>query len=74
MESSLDLATRLIVEAELKSLYSWSLQEFRADGQKAVGGAFIPWPWSLYYRATDFHRTALSLRTIPSLTSSSATS
>ena len=55
MQSSLDLTTRLSVETEYKSLYEWSLQEFRADGEK-VGGPVIPWPWSLFFRATDFRR------------------
>jgi len=39
-------------DREHKSLYEWSLQEFDADGNK-VGRDWIPWQWTLYFKAQD---------------------
>ncbi len=55
MDSSLDLVTRLSVESEYKSLYRWSLKEFKPGGEE-VTGPLIPWDWTLYFRARDFRR------------------
>lgn len=55
METSLELTTRVSVDSEHKSLYSWFLQEFRPDGEKE-GSALIPWEWSLYFRAKSLKR------------------
>ena len=37
MASSLDLVTRLSIESEYKSLYTWSLKEFKPEGEEASG-------------------------------------
>lgn len=39
-------------DREHKNLYDWSLQEFDQDGNK-VGRDWIPWEWTLYFKATD---------------------
>lgn len=39
-------------DREHKNLYDWSLQELDQDGNK-VGRDWIPWEWTLYFRATN---------------------
>lgn len=36
MKDSLELTTRLSTDSEFKSLYSWFLQEYDADGAKVA--------------------------------------
>jgi hypothetical protein len=42
----------LSTESEYKSLYSWSLQEVDAEGNK-IDRDQIPWEWTLYFTATE---------------------
>lgn len=39
-------------DREHENLYQWSLKELDADGQ-TVGRDWIPWEWSLYFKAKD---------------------
>jgi len=48
----LEREIRLSEESQYKNLYSWSLQEFDADGSK-VGSDQVPWDWSLYFTASE---------------------
>lgn len=51
MHDKMELSTRL-VKSEHKNLYPWSIQEFDDNGS-AVSGDYVPWHWTLYFRATD---------------------
>ena len=52
MEYHFDSEIRLLEETELKSLYTWFLQEFSKEG-KALSSKLIPWEWSLSFLATE---------------------
>lgn len=52
MEYHIDRRVILSTESEYKNLYSWSLQELDAEGQKIHRGQ-IPWAWALYFTATE---------------------
>lgn len=52
MEHHTDRRVILSTDSEYKSLYSWSLQELDAEGQK-IGLDQIPWAWTLYFTATE---------------------
>lgn len=61
MDYHLDHEIRLSEESKHKSLYSWSLQEFAKDG-KQIGRDQIPWPWSLYFTASELrHKKSVSI-------------
>src|SRR5262245_12078368 len=61
MEYHLDREIRLTEEAEHRTLYRWSLQEFKKRGEP-VGGKQIPWGWSLYFTGSDIcYRKSLKL-------------
>lgn len=55
MGNGLDLTTRLSTDSEFKSLYSWCLQEYDADGGK-VGSAVIPWDLYFHFQAGKIER------------------
>jgi hypothetical protein len=57
MDSSLELATRVNLDSEHKSLYSWFIEEVQEDGEK-LPSKWIPWNWSLYFRAKSLQRIA----------------
>lgn len=52
MDYNIENKIQLSEEAEYKSLYKWSLQEFNSDG-KQIGRDQIPCPWSLYFTASS---------------------
>lgn len=52
MEYHLNRQIKLSEKSRYTNLYSWSLQEFNEDDEK-IGGDQIPWPWSLYFTASE---------------------
>ena len=52
MEQHIDRRVILSTESEYKNLYSWSLHELDAEGQK-IDRDQIPWAWTLYFTATE---------------------
>lgn len=52
LENHYDRKIIYSTDREHKNLYDWSLQELDADGNK-VGRDWIPWEWTLYFKAKD---------------------
>ena len=52
MDVHMEYELRLKTEPEHKSLYRWAINEIDPEGRE-IGGDRIPWPWSLYFTATD---------------------
>ena len=52
LDYHLERKLRFNASSEYKSLYSWSIGEFDASG-KQIGGAQIPWGWSLPFTANE---------------------
>jgi hypothetical protein len=50
MDFHLERSLRLHTEPDHKSLYSWAINEFDAQG-KQIGHDQIPWNWTLYFTA-----------------------
>ncbi len=54
MDFELDRKIFLTTEREHKSLYSWCIQEYSANGEK-VGSDQIPWAWNNHFVATNIN-------------------
>lgn len=52
MDFHLTRGLRLKAETEYKNLYQWAINEIDAEGH-AKDRDQIPWPWTLYFRATS---------------------
>ncbi len=52
LEDHYDRKIVFSTDREHKNLYEWSLQELDADGNR-VGRDWIPWQWTLYFKAKD---------------------
>ena len=52
MKHHLDHGVRFSEEIQNKSRYKWSLQEITSEGA-AKGRHQIPWPWNLWFNATE---------------------